>query len=166
MKKKVHKSRTVVVMTVVILLLLAAADIWLLLLLAVHTVPYALCAVLVGVITVAVAASYGYAPRFVELTATELVLHRGIGRKAICYADMCRIEPYARKGLPVRVCGIGGVFGFIGRYSNTEYGSYFSYVGDYSQAFFVVLKDGKRYLLSCEDREAVVAEVGKRLADR
>ena len=164
MKKSVHKSRTVVVTTVVVLALLIAADIWLFLQMAAHTVPYALGAMLAVVITASIVGSYAYAPLSVELSDIALVLHRGVGRKVIRYADMSGIEFYKRNGTPLRVCGCGGVFGFIGRYRNSKTGiSYFSYVGDYSQAFFVVLKNGRRYLLSCEDREAVVAAVKKKL---
>lgn len=164
MKKNVHKSRMVAVMTVVFLTLMVAADIWMIMQMAAHTGSYGWDIALVAVVTAAIVGSYAYAPLSVELSDTALVLHRGIGRKVFRYADMAGVELYERNGFPIRVCGCGGVFGFTGRYRNSKTGeSYFSYVGDYSQAFFVLLKNGRRYLLSCEDREAVVAAVRKKL---
>ena len=63
----------------------------------------------------------------------------------------------------VRVCGIGGVCGFIGRFYNKKIGYYTSYVGDYSQAFLVKKCNGRKYVFSCEDRDNFLSVLKNKL---
>ena len=108
-----------------------------------------------------------FLPRYVSVTDTCLKLYRGIGVSSFVLEDIKVIRLYSPSNV-VTTCtfGIGGVGGFIGKFYNSEIGKYIAYVGDYSQAFLVVMKSGKKYLLSCQNPEKVVGFAADRLRKR
>ena len=161
--KRVRKSKTVVVLTIAVLILVVSVDIFFLVEVLIGDIPYLFGIELSLIITLSIIISYGYAPLTVTLSESSLVLRRGIGRKRFNYSDIKRVEAFDHKKIAVRLCRIGGLFGFIGKYYTAGIGHYFSYVGDYSQAFYFQLKNGKKYLLSCEDRDLVVSLIEKKI---
>lgn len=163
MIKKVHRSKSVKILTFIFMTILVVADIYLITQMATQKIPFILCALLFAIISATIFFSYMYAPMCIRLTDSSLILHRGIGKKVIDYSDIREIDIYKSEGIIVRVCGIGGVFGFIGKFYNKKIGHYFSYVGDYSQTFYVQQKNGKKYVFSCEDREYIVFIVKKKV---
>lgn len=164
--KRVHKSKTVVVLTIIFMPILVLTDVFGLIQVVRGDVPYLLGIGVVLIITLTIIISYGYAPLTITLSESSLVLRRGIGQKQFNYSDIERVEAYDNKKIAARLCGIGGIFGFIGRYYVEGIGHYFSYVGDYSQAFYFQLKSGKKYMLSCEDREQVISLIREKIGCR
>ena len=162
--KKVHKARPLIILTVIFLAILVLADVYLLVQIIKNRIPHILGISLLAIITATVIGSYLYAPMSITLSESALILNRGIGKKKFNYSDIAAVDTYISDGPVVRVCGIGGVFGFIGRYYTKKIGHYFSYVGDYSQTFYLRLKNGKKYLLSCENRDLIVFLVKKKIA--
>lgn len=163
MKKKVHRSKLVKILTIVLMTILIAVDIYLIIQMAARNGSYTLNAILILIITATIIGSYGYAPISVHLTDSAFILCRGVGKKVINYADIAVVDIYNHEGASIRVCGIGGIFGFIGKFYNKSIGNYFSYVGDYSQAIYMQLKNGRKYVFSCTDREYVVFFIKKKL---
>ena len=164
--KKVHKSKMLVILTVAVLILLISTEIFFLVQVFIGDIPYLFSIELSLIIALSIIISYGYAPLTVTLSESSLVLRRGIGRKQFNYSDIEYVEAYDNKKIAARLCGIGGLFGFIGRYYTEGIGHYFSYVGDYSQAFYFQLKSGKKYMLSCEDREQVISLIREKISCR
>lgn len=64
-----------------------------------------------------------------------------------------------------RICGSGGWFGYWGWFSEPSIGKYFAYYGKASDCFLVELKDGKKYMLGCEDAPAMVDFINSKLSD-
>lgn len=64
-----------------------------------------------------------------------------------------------------RICGSGGWFGYWGWFSEPSIGKYFAYYGKASDCFLVELKDGKKYMLGCEDAPAMVELINSKLSD-
>ena len=88
---------------------------------------------------------------FVELTADALVLHRVQGRKVFRYADIADAGLWTGKPSSLfRFCGSGAFYGFIGWFSGGGLGTHFEYVGCYGDAFYIRLRSGRTYLLSCD----------------
>ena len=58
-----------------------------------------------------------------------------------------------------RFWGSGAFCGFIGWFSGGGLGSHFEYVGRYSDAFYLKLRSGRTYLLSCDGAEQAVSRV-------
>ena len=91
----------------------------------------------------------------------RLTLKRRIGEKAIPFADIMRIERYGDMNSDLRICGVGGVFGFTGWFSGAG-GKYFAYVGDSRDAILITTRR-RKYVMSCDRPDELVAEVRQRL---
>ena len=104
-----------------------------------------------------------WAPNYVEVTERAIRLHKLVGIKTIPLDEIKTIDLYRGGSMDVRVCGSGGFLGFTGLFYNNEIGNYYSYIGCYRQAFLIQLKNNKKYLLSCENREQLVAQVKSKI---
>ncbi len=99
-------------------------------------------------------------PKGVELTDDALVLHRVLGRKVFRYADIADAGLWTGKpSCLFRFCGSGAFCGFIGWFSGGGLGTHFEYVGSYADAFYIRLRRGRTYLLSCDVAEMAMKRV-------
>ncbi len=105
---------------------------------------------------------YFKSPKTIEVTGDALILHKAGGNMVMPFLDIQEIRRYSKSG--IRLFGIGGVFGFFGLFTNSEIGRHHAYVESYYEAFLVVRKSGKKYVLSCEDRDELVRIVSENLA--
>ncbi len=163
-EEKVLLSKSAKIITAVILPMLIVFGIGVQLYLLTQSEDEVRRYVLIGVMVLIAATlipCFMLAPRKIVLTDTQLVLHKGVGKLRLSYADMESVSIYRpTKGVvDVRTFGIGGIFGFIGYFYNKQTGHYIAYVGDYSQAFLVRMKNGKKYMLSCGNHQSIVAAV-------
>lgn len=62
-----------------------------------------------------------------------------------------------------RIVGSGGFFGYWGWFKERDLGKYFAYYGKASDCFLVTLKNGKKYMLGCNDAPEMVAEIQGKL---
>ena len=99
-------------------------------------------------------------PKGVELTDSALVLHRVVGRKVFRYADIAEAGLWTGKPSDMFRCwGSGAFCGFIGWFSGGGLGTHFEYVGSYDDAFYIRLRGGRTYLLSCDGAEQAVGRL-------
>lgn len=99
-------------------------------------------------------------PKSVELTGGALVLHRVVGRKVFRYADIAEAGLWTGKPSDMFRCwGSGAFCGFIGWFSGGGLGMHFEYVGSYDDAFYIRLRGGRTYLLSCDGAEQAVGRL-------
>ncbi len=98
----------------------------------------------------------------IEVTGDALILHKAGGNMVMPFLDIQEIRRYSKSG--IRLFGVGGVFGFIGLFANSEIGRHHAYVGSCYEAFLVVMKSGKKYVFSCEDRDEAVRIVPEKAA--
>ena len=168
MKKKVRWSRYVKVMTFIFLPFIFATDVWMLIQLfsadSQLEIYFDLCVFLI--LTSTIIAVFVFAPKEIEVSDFDLCLYRGIGNVKINLFDIVEVSSYKSVGVEIRIFGISGIFGEIGKYRNRKIGNYISYVGDYSQAFLVKRTDGKKYLFSCEDRDEIVLLLKSRIGKK
>lgn len=59
------------------------------------------------------------------------------------------MEPEIERGF--RLCGSGGFAGYYGWYHDSRIGRYFGYYGNRHECFLIQLKDGRQYVLGCEN---------------
>ncbi len=107
--------------------------------------------------------TYLFSPAYLEMDDEYLTVYKVVGKKRIRLNDIKETHLYVRSMGNIRAFGSGGLFGYFGKFHNYTFGHYTAYVGDYSKAFYIVLKNGKKYLLSCKDREAFLDELGKHI---
>ena len=106
--------------------------------------------------------TYLEAPKRVMLTDDAIVLYKVRGRLVLPFGGIKSIREYpSLKG--VRLCGSGGLYGFIGYFYDKEIGRHLRYVGNHDEAFLIELKSGKKYVLSCENSGRVIEFVRDKL---
>ncbi len=104
-----------------------------------------------------------YAPLSIELTDKDLLVNRVASPdKRFPLHSIKSVELHNPK-LAIRVCGSGGFFGFWGRFSERKVGQYFAYFGKESDCFLLTLKNGKKYLLGCENPAQMVEAIQSKL---
>ncbi len=87
-----------------------------------------------------------------------------IGAAVYLLSDITDISLYHRENVAeIRIFGIGGLGGYIGKFYNSKIGFYTAYVGDYSQAFLIKINNREKYVMSCRHAEKIVEEVKSRL---
>ncbi|MDE7180961.1 MAG: PH domain-containing protein [Muribaculaceae bacterium] len=104
-----------------------------------------------------------YAPLYIELGDTHLIVARSIRLKEIPLEDIASVALCPPTMAERRLCGSGGCFGHWGWYMEADLGRYFAYYGKASDCFLVTLRDGRRYMLGCKDAPEMVAAIRKRL---
>lgn len=98
-----------------------------------------------------------YCPVSVEANLSEIKLHRLLAKpKIFAYKDIQSVETCYPSAGGIRLCGSGGLFGYWGYFSDIMIGTYFGYYGSRSYCFLVKLKNGKQYVLGCENPVAMV----------
>ena len=102
-----------------------------------------------------------FMPMSISVKNGELNINRSLKIKSIPLSQIESVELYSPTTAAKRICGSGGWFGYYGWFKEPSIGKYFAYYGKASDCFLVTLKDGKKYVLGCENREAIMKEIQK-----
>lgn len=101
----------------------------------------------------------------VEANRESVVLNRFLsGRKSFRMKDILSVDTCYPSAGGLRLCGSGGFFGYWGYFSDIMIGTYFGYYGSRSNCFLIKMKDGKQYVVGCEDAVAMVEYIRSNLA--
>lgn len=106
-----------------------------------------------------------YSPLNIEVKSDALIVRRTLREKVIPIKDIRSVAPHQPTMAEKRICGSGGWFGYWGRFSEPATGNYFAYYGKASHCFMVTLKDGRKYLLGCENRRNIIEAVKEACQD-
>ena len=119
---------------------------------------------LVSVLAVWLVATLFYAPLWVEVTDTALIMRRSLKSTSLPIADIASVKLCPPTMAERRISGSGGFMGYWGWFSERDLGRYFAYYGKASDCFLVTLRNGRRYMLGCENPAAVVDMLNKKIA--
>lgn len=98
-----------------------------------------------------------YCPISLRANESSVTLYRLISSpKVFNYSDIQTIDICYPSAGGLRLCGSGGFFGYWGYFNDIMIGSYFGYYGSRSNCILIKLKDGKQYVLGCENPSAMV----------
>lgn len=100
-----------------------------------------------------------YMPLSISVNKHELNINRSFKVKTILLSEIKSIELCPPTIAERRICGSGGFFGYWGWFREKDLGKYFAYYGKSSDRFFVRLKDGRQYMLGCENPKAIVSYI-------
>lgn len=92
-----------------------------------------------------------FAPLSISLSDTDLSIHRSFRIKNIPLTEISSVKLCPPTMAERRLFGSGGFFGYWGWFSEPSIGRYFAYYGKASDCFLVTLKNGKKYVLGCQD---------------
>ncbi|MDE6611673.1 MAG: PH domain-containing protein [Muribaculaceae bacterium] len=97
-----------------------------------------------------------YAPLSVSVDANTLNIYTVLRRKRIRIADIASAELCTPTMAEKKILSSGGYFGYWGWFSERDLGKYFAYYGKSSDCFLVRLRNGRQYMLGCDEPGAVV----------
>lgn len=106
-----------------------------------------------------------FCPVSVEANKDGIKLHRLLSRpKFFALDDIQSVDTCYPSAGGLRLCGSGGCFGYWGYFSDIMIGTYFGYYGKRSSCFLVKLKNGRQYVLGCENPAEMVGYIKSLLA--
>lgn len=100
-----------------------------------------------------------YMPLSISVNDNELNINGPLKVKTILLSEIKTVELCPPTFAERRICGSGGFFGYWGWFKEKDLGKYFAYYGKSSDCFLVRLKDGRQYMLGCENPQAVVSYI-------
>lgn len=106
-----------------------------------------------------------YAPLSISVDDSKLNVNRIIFTKSIPFTDIKSVALCTPTMSERRIFGSGGWLGYWGKCYEPSIGNYFAYYGKASECFLVKLKDGKQYLLGCENPSTIVESVKRKIKD-
>ncbi len=97
-----------------------------------------------------------YAPMAISVDDRNLSIHRSLRIKDIPLSEIASVMPCPPTMAERRLCCSGGFMGYWGWFSERDLGRYFAYYGRSSDCFLVTLKNGRKYMLGCQNSRAMV----------
>lgn len=99
-------------------------------------------------------------PIYYQISEKELMIKRLIKNVRISRSEIESLELIDKKAISgsIRTFGIGGLFGYIGKFSNFELGNMTWYVTRRDQPVLLKMKGGQKIILSPDDSEDFVAK--------
>ncbi len=159
MKQSVKFSPYALFLTIISLVILIAVMIILL-----HNGKVVPAYIFAGVIVFICAMSLFYTPMSVSVTANSLNVNRSLRVKSIPFDEIESIRLWPPTMGERRVCGSGGWFGYWGWFHDRELGHYFAYYGKSSDCFLVRLRNGRSYVIGCQNPQTIVDEVCRKIS--
>ncbi len=146
----IHRSSTVIITTITTYIALIIA--------AIILPPHIWIASLSAVGTVI---CLYYAPWRIDISDKELIIRRTFTPKRIQIESITTINLCKTESPEIRIAGDGGLFGYMGWYRNQKLGIYFRYMGSTKNTFYIELSNRRRYMISCDNPEEIIAAVRK-----
>ena len=104
-----------------------------------------------------------YFPVSIEADSSVLKIHSLFKTKTIPYAEIAKADRCYPSAGGIRLCGRGGFMGYWGYFHDLIIGYYFGYYGKFSECILIRLKNGKQYVISCEQPDAMLEEITSHL---
>lgn len=104
-----------------------------------------------------------YTPMSLSVDNESLNINRSFRIKSIPLGEIKSVKLCPPTMAEKRIFGSGGWFGYWGYFSEPSIGKYFAYYGKASDCFLVKLKDGKQYLLGCENPAQMVEYINSKI---
>ena len=99
--------------------------------------------------------AYAFSTKSIEVDTSNLSINRPFDKVVILLSDIIKIEKIDYKDLSfaMRKFGSGGLFGYFGKFWNKQQGSMTWYVTDMKNPVMIETKNGKKIVLTPDDRE-------------
>ena len=118
---------------------------------------------LAAVLVIILLSGLFYMPLSIAADKYAIYINRSLKIKAIPMQDVksARICPPTMGAK--RISGSGGFMGYWGRFRERDLGKYFAYYGRSSDCFLVELKNGRKYMLGCQNAPKMVEYINSLL---
>ncbi len=104
-----------------------------------------------------------YGAAYIKVDNDNIVMGSLLRSKKIPLDEVESVRLFQPTMGAIRVFASGGFMGYWGVFREGDVGKYYGFYGKASDCFLVRLKDGKQYVLGCDDPAAVVAYIDARI---
>lgn len=119
---------------------------------------------LLALYTGLIVAGLFFAPAYIMADNGNIVLGSLLKKKRIPMSEVEDVELFQPTMWAIRLCASGGFMGYWGIFREGDIGSYYGFYGKASNCFLVRLKNGKKYVLGCDQPDKMVEYIKNRLA--
>lgn len=156
MRSKISFSRFSTVLTCTVLLALFVGCI-----VSVHDKP--IFFTLLPLYVIAIICALLYAPLYIMADADKLYMGSVLRKRALNMHDIAGVELFSPTMGAMRIFASGGFMGYWGMFREGDVGRYYGFYGKASDCFMVRMKNGDKYVLGCDNPEAMVVYIKSRL---
>lgn len=154
MKSKVRLSLYSLILTVVITAGLLAGCIW-----CFQDLKSFLSLVILTLVLLA--GALFCAPIWIKADDSGIVVKSVLSRKVLPMKNIAAVEPFrptmgSLRVHSYRLFASGGYMGYWGLFRESDVGQYMAYYGKASDCFMIVMKNGDKYVLGCENPEMMI----------
>ena len=107
-----------------------------------------------------------FTPISVEANPKELTIYFTLRRRTFPLKEISDVRTWIVGSDAIRVCASGGWFGYWGWFRNRTLGKSFGYFGSHGKCFLMHLRDGRYYVIGCDDPNEMVAYIRSQLQAR
>lgn len=104
-----------------------------------------------------------YMPMSIGADENAIYINRSLKIKTISITEVKSVKLHTPSSKTIRVCGSGGFLGYWGWFSERDLGKYFAYYGKTNDCFLVELKNGRKYILGCQNTPEMVEYIAKQI---
>ncbi|MEZ3440803.1 PH domain-containing protein [Alistipes sp.] len=142
-----HWAKSTIIITILVFLILLCAAIRL-----AYIYVNIKKIILFGVIFSPFICSFLYLPLYLHINNCFLIIQRIKGKIKIPIADIKSISKIGKSEIHscIRIWGSGGLFGYLGIYSNPKFGKFNMYATELSNLYLIKTRN-KTYIISCKD---------------
>lgn len=97
-----------------------------------------------------------FGPVSIAANDENVIITSYLRRQQIDISNIKSVELFQPAVLSIRIFGSGGYMGYWGIFRESIIGRYVAYYGKPSDCFLIIMKNGDKYVLGCEDPEKMV----------
>lgn len=101
-------------------------------------------------------------PLHIILYENGILLKRIVGKVIFPYNEIVFIERFTSIA-NVKLYGSGGFMGYLGVYSNRDFGIYQSYVENPQDAFIIITRNKRKTVLSCPNSTLIINTIKQKI---
>jgi hypothetical protein len=119
--------------------------------------------ILIALLLLPYGITYAFSPLSYELNEKSLIINRPIKNVTLNYSQIKSISKLENGKLSwsIRTFGVGGLFGYFGKFWNKEFGSMTWYTTRRDKVIMIITNENKRIIITPDDSEKFINEFSK-----
>ena len=122
------------------------------------------CVILAFILAILLLSAGLFGPLWIEADGQRIKIRSLLRSHTIPLSEIVSVRAIQPTMGALRICGSGGFMGYWGLFREGDIGPYRAYYGKASQCFLVTLRDGKKYMLGCQNPAGMVSFISRQLA--
>lgn len=103
-------------------------------------------------------------PAYINATPDAIILGSIFKKRKLAMRDVASVELFKPTLGAIRIFASGGFMGYWGIFREGDIGRYYAFYGKASDCFLVCMKNGDKYVLGCENPEAITEYINSQLS--